>query len=356
MIGITPQIQVTRSATQKFDSIQNHVINDSDEYLDLIDLTGRFLMDFSDYGIQAAAMAVITTGHDYVILSKAESGDSQHYPVSMLDKNHVYGVSIFFPPGNWRRSFYNGRNLDFAADTVWGTLASQAFTLDEGVGWGPMLVDYIENITPSAPDNPNPPELASPGSVGSPITDATFSDVPTSYWAWQYIERLYNAGVTGGCSTTPLSYCPENSVTRAQMAIFLEKGVHYPAAFTPPNVSSTFSDTTGHWAEDWIEALRNDGITGGCGTNLYCPEDPVTRAQMAVFLLKSKYGSGYTPPAVGVSTGFSDVAVMHWAAPWIKQLAAEGITGGCGAGIYCPDSPVTRAQMAVFLVKTFNLP
>ena len=114
-----------------------------------------------------------------------------------------------------------------------------------------------------------------------------FSDVPTSYWAWQYIERLYNANITGGCSTSPLSYCPEDPVTRAQMAIFLEKGVHYPSAFTPPNVTPTFNDTNGHWAKDWIEALRSDGITGGCGSNIYCPDYPVTRAQMAVFLVKT---------------------------------------------------------------------
>jgi hypothetical protein len=46
----------------------------------------------------------------------------------------------------------------------------------------------------------------------------------------------------------------------------------------------------------------------------------------------------------------------YWAAAWIKQLVAEGITAGCGAGAYCPEAAVTRAQMAVFLVKTFNLP
>ena len=184
----------------------------------------------------------------------------------------------------------------------------------------------------------------------------TFSDVYLTHWAWKYIESLFNSGITGGCSTTPLSYCPENAVTRAQMAVFLEKGLHYPSAFSPANLSPTFNDTVGHWAEDWIEALRNDGITGGCGANLYCPEDPVTRAQMAVFLLKSKYGSGYIPPAIGSSTGFTDVPTTYWAAAWIKQLAAEGITGGCGTNLFCPGSPVTRAQMAVFLVKTFNLP
>ncbi|HNB36866.1 MAG TPA: S-layer homology domain-containing protein, partial [Anaerolineales bacterium] len=80
------------------------------------------------------------------------------------------------------------------------------------------------------------------------------------------------------------------------------------------------------------------------------------RDQMAVFLLKAKYGSAYTPPAVGASTGFTDVPSDHWAAAWIKQLAAEAITGGCGGGLYCPSNAVTRDQMAVFLVRTFNLP
>jgi hypothetical protein len=74
---------------------------------------------------------------------------------------------------------------------------------------------------------------------------------------------------------------------------------------------------------------------------------------MAVFLLRAKYGSGYTPPpATGV---FEDVDLSHWAVHWIEQLAAEGITKGCGSGNYCPEDPVTRAQMAVFLVRTFGL-
>jgi hypothetical protein len=77
---------------------------------------------------------------------------------------------------------------------------------------------------------------------------------------------------------------------------------------------------------------------------------------MAVFLLRSKHGASFTPPAVGSSTGFSDVQPTYWSAAWIKQLVAEGITSGCGTGTYCPEAPVTRAQMAVFLVKTFGLP
>jgi hypothetical protein len=75
---------------------------------------------------------------------------------------------------------------------------------------------------------------------------------------------------------------------------------------------------------------------------------------MAVFLLKGKHASSYIPPA---ATGvFQDVPTDYWAARWIEQLAAEGITSGCGNGNYCPTTPVTRDQMAVFLVKNFNLP
>ena len=182
---------------------------------------------------------------------------------------------------------------------------------------------------------------------------SSFADVSGTHWASAWIERLYAAGITGGCGSNPLIYCPENSVTRAQMAVFLEKGLH-GSSMIPANVTPTFTDTSGHWAEDWIEALKNDGITSGCGTGIYCPESTVTRAQMAIFLLKATHGASYSPPP---ATGtFSDVPADYWSAAWIEQLAVEGITSGCAAGVYCPESAVTRAQMAVFLVKAFNLP
>ncbi|MBK9210201.1 MAG: S-layer homology domain-containing protein [Anaerolineales bacterium] len=188
--------------------------------------------------------------------------------------------------------------------------------------------------------------------------NVTFLDVPSDYWALQFIDRLYSAGITGGCSVTLLKYCPDSTVTRAQMAVFLLKGMH-GSSYTPPAISGNtgFADVAvDHWAAAWIKQLAAEGITSGCGAGNYCPDSTVTRAQMAIFLLKAKNGSSYAPPAVGGSTGFSDMAVNYWAAPFIKQLVADGITAGCGGGNYCPDSSVTRAQMAVFLVKTFNLP
>jgi hypothetical protein len=185
-----------------------------------------------------------------------------------------------------------------------------------------------------------------------------FGDVPDNYWALSFIERLYNAGITGGCNTAPLMYCPDVAVTRAQMAVFLLRGIHSSSYFPPDVAGSTgFGDVPAdYWSARWIKELAAEGITGGCGNSNYCPEDPVTRDQMAVFLLRSKYGSSYSPPAVGSGTGFGDVPTDYWSAAWIKQLVTEGITAGCGNGNYCPSAPVSRAQMAVFLVRTFSLP
>lgn len=150
-------------------------------------------------------------------------------------------------------------------------------------------------------------------------------------------------------------YCPESDVSRAEMAVFLERGVH-GFTFIPPVVPVNFEDISGHWAQYWIEALRADRITGGCGNNNFCPDASTTRAEMAIFLLRAKHGPDYFPPDVGTSTGFDDVPVDFWAAAWIKQLAVESITSGCSTSNYCPNFPVTRGQMAIFLVRTFNLP
>lgn len=154
-----------------------------------------------------------------------------------------------------------------------------------------------------------------------------------------------------------MNYCPDGSITRAQMAVFFMR-VIYGSDYFPPEVgtSTGFSDVPiTHPLAAWIKAFKNEGITGGCGTSdTYCPEQNVTQAEMAVFLLRSKYSSTYTPPAVGSTTGFYDVPVSYWAAPWIKQVAAESIIRGCGGGNFCPESNVTRDQMAVFLLRVIH--
>jgi cysteine-rich repeat protein len=185
----------------------------------------------------------------------------------------------------------------------------------------------------------------------------SFPDVPNSQIFYPFIENLFHNGITGGCAGG--NYCPASPVTRAQMAVFLLKSKlgsdHVPPACT----GAVFTDVpcTGGPFDPWIEELASLGVTGGCGQNMYCPDATVTRQQMAVFLLKAKESSAYIPPnCTGVfadvpctpGTGFSD---------WIEELYSRQITGGCSSLPldYCPTNPNNRGQMAVFLVKTFGL-
>jgi len=185
----------------------------------------------------------------------------------------------------------------------------------------------------------------------------SFSDVPLGNQFYRFIETLFHKGVTGGCAGG--GYCATNPVTRAQMAVFLLKSKFGSAHIPPPCTGSVFPDVpcTGGPFDPWIEELAGLGITGGCGGGNYCPNNTVTRQQMAVFLLKAFEGSAYVPPTcAGVfddvpctpGTGFSD---------WIEELADRGITGGCSVTplLYCPTNPNNRGQMAVFLTKTFGL-
>jgi hypothetical protein len=137
------------------------------------------------------------------------------------------------------------------------------------------------------------------------------------------------------------------------MAVFLLRAKH-GLCYTPPPCHGDFQDVPcPSTFANWIEALAAEGISGGCGNGNFCPTNPVRRDQMAPFLLKAEHGSIYAPPPCAGT--FSDVACPSLFADWIEQLAAEQITGGCGGGNYCPSTNSTRGQMAVFVVKTFEL-
>jgi uncharacterized repeat protein (TIGR01451 family) len=183
----------------------------------------------------------------------------------------------------------------------------------------------------------------------------TFCDVPVDHWAFSFVDALVGAGVTAGCTTMPVQYCPDAPVTREQMAVFLLRAREGGSYQPPPCTTAPFGDVPCSSAfAPWIRELVARGVTAGCGGGSYCPGDPVTREQMAVFLLKALEGTGFAPPSCVVAN-FTDVTCSNVFARWVQELIRRGITAGCAAGLYCPHDPVTRAQMAVFLVKTFNL-
>jgi len=197
----------------------------------------------------------------------------------------------------------------------------------------------------------------------------SFSDVDPDVSAdpfYPSIETIFHHGVTGGCGDGS-TFCPGANVRRQEMAPFLLKGF-LGSAYVPPPCTGLFVDVPCPVApefpfSDFIEDLSTRGITGGCAVGppaRYCPGDPVTRAQIAPFLLKTLMGGSYAPPdCTGI---FEDVPCP--ATPefpfsnFIEDLSTRGITAGCQAGppaLYCPDQPVTREQIAAFLTRTFSL-
>jgi uncharacterized repeat protein (TIGR01451 family) len=227
-----------------------------------------------------------------------------------------------------------------------GTIASgqstNAVTLDAGDPGTTMTLQVIET---NAANCPSPAAFAK--------IQVDFLDVPPAYLFHDYVDTVARSGVTAGCGGG--NFCPDAPNTRAQMAVFLLKS-KYGADHVPPPAVGMFLDVpAGDPFAPWIEELASLGVTGGCGGGNYCPALPVTRAQMAVFLLKTLLDSAYVPPAA--SGIFADVPPGAFAADWIEDLYSRSITGGCQASplLYCPDNPNTRGQMAVFLTKTFTL-
>ena len=103
----------------------------------------------------------------------------------------------------------------------------------------------------------------------------------------------------------------------------------------------------------YVEELARRGVTTGCGGGLFCPGAPVTRAETAVFLLRTLDPS-LSPPAC-TTPMFGDVPASSAYCRWIEELARRGVVAGCGGGNYCPDAAVTREQMAVFTTSGFGL-
>lgn len=159
------------------------------------------------------------------------------------------------------------------------------------------------------------------------------------------IEAIALAGLTSGCDAVGPRYCPAQPVTRAQMATFLVNGFGVPAS-----PLDAFADDNGSVHEPAINALAAAGITLGCDVAAYCPAGPVTRAQMAGFLARTM---GLSIPD-GIDTFTDDDGSLF--EPAIEALAAAGLTSGCTAPeLFCPSLPVTRAQMASFLARALDL-
>jgi len=216
---------------------------------------------------------------------------------------------------------------------------------------------------PTAPTTPRAsvlptPSLSPVSSVGpvagptpTPAPGQLFADVPPAYWAYQPIQQFARRGITTGCDTAV--YCPERGVTRAEMAVFLDRTLGFPNPAMP--ASPRFGDVPpAYWAYAFIDQFATLGITTGCGGTEFCPDRGVTRSEMAAFLIRALKQPQVTPAA----PTFADVPTTHPQFGYVEALVKAGVTTGCGDDdqghrLYCPDRGVTRAEMAVFITRAF---
>jgi len=164
------------------------------------------------------------------------------------------------------------------------------------------------------------------------------------------IEWLAAEGVTKGCNP-PVNdlFCPNDPVTRGQMAAFLVRALDLAVQLEDP-----FIDDDGSIFQTDIEKLAGAGITKGCNpplNNQFCPDDPVTRGQMAAFLVRAL---GYTDGGVGDLFVDDDGLIFELD---IDRLVTAGVTKGCNPPVndmFCPADVVTRGQMAAFLHRALG--
>jgi hypothetical protein len=170
------------------------------------------------------------------------------------------------------------------------------------------------------------------------------------YLAWQWVDIT---GLPGGTYTIRSKVDP--------YSFFLEENEGNNCTWARVSFGSTGSSVTlqerqSTCVNDWssskfataIDWLYDEGITSGCVIDLYCPNNVVNRGSMASFLAKA-----LDLPSTGQDFFTDDEGNVH--EPNINRIAAAGITVGCAPNRYCPSGTVTRAQMATFMTRAFDL-
>ena len=175
-----------------------------------------------------------------------------------------------------------------------------------------------------------------------------FGDVSGTHEAG--VDALAAEGLLEGTECEPGLLCPDKAVKRWVMAVWLVRAVDGSDPVDRP--AGRFGDVPSDvWWATHVERLAELGVTLGCGDgSRFCPDDPVTRGQMAAFLVRAfKLDAAPT-------SGFGDVR-GHFHEDSIRILAAERITAGCSTDplMYCPNRSVTRGQMATFLARALDL-
>jgi hypothetical protein len=167
------------------------------------------------------------------------------------------------------------------------------------------------------------------------------------HWANNYIQRLAALGVISGYPDS--TFKPDNIITRAEFAHILSMALKLPSGDT----SSDFKDwsNTARWARPGIAAVVKAGIVKGYGDGTFQPEQPISRSEMVVMIIKSMKKE-VSPD--GVSTFSDNSRIPGWALPYVQQAVIEGIISGQDGNLFKPNDPATRAEVACILTRMLD--
>lgn len=190
------------------------------------------------------------------------------------------------------------------------------------------------------------------GNTAAPV----FDDVPSSNPYFDYISLLYFNNITAGCSLTPFLYCPQNPVTRAQMAVFivasLNKVLGTPLEYNPVPYFDDMPASSGFFR--FVQRIRDIGITAGCSITppLYCSDHGIKHEQMAVFMVASwMKANNLTTFTHNPTPYFTDVPDTSIYFRFVQKMKELGFWNGCSATQYCPENIVTRGEMSVLIMR-----
>jgi hypothetical protein len=180
------------------------------------------------------------------------------------------------------------------------------------------------------------------------FTVQQFTDVPPNSYQFDAVNLLKAKAVTLGCNVN--IFCPAQSVTRDQMAAFIIRAMYgqNPIIIKPIQYFTDVPPTDPSYT--YIEKLYELGVTLGCGVNLYCPNNSVTRDQMAAFVIRARYGTS-TNFTYNTVPFFADVPTTDTAFKYVQRMKEDNITSGCSINDYCPANPVVRGDMAIFIMR-----
>ena len=184
-------------------------------------------------------------------------------------------------------------------------------------------------------------------------TAAGYGDVDPGNSHYEAITTLAGGAVFEGTECESNQFCPDDGITRRHFAVWLVRALEDAEPVVTQEDMSRFEDVDADEPEaPYIVRMAELGVTKGCSANppLYCPDQFVSRAQMASFLVRAFE----MPPAE--RAGFEDVGEGDTHADAIDRLASVGVTKGCSADplLYCPSQMTTRAQMASFLMRAMR--